>query len=72
MSCTATNASQFGALVRQCRRARGWSARRLADRVGCSLPTVRRVEAGAVVSWRTVTEIAQALDLVIQVQEAQQ
>ena len=61
---------QFGDIVKAQRKHRGWSQDQLADAADMSRPTVARIEAGSAVSTATLTKIAAALNIEINLEVA--
>lgn len=62
---------RFGDIVKAQRRAKGWSQDQLAEAAGLSRPTVARVEAGSAVSTATLSKVAVALGIQINVEAAE-
>lgn len=53
----------FGDVIRDARKAKGWSQIELGERAGVSRPTIARIEANHDVTTATVAKVAQALGL---------
>ncbi|WP_408647199.1 helix-turn-helix domain-containing protein [Tessaracoccus coleopterorum] len=53
--------------MREARKLRGWSQTQLAEAAGVSRPTVARIEAGQRVSLSTLTRVAAAVGLEVQI-----
>ena len=53
----------YAEIVRESRKLRDWSREQLAAEAGCSVRTVSNVEAGHVVTVKTLQRIADALGL---------
>ena len=60
----------FGARIRQARDARGWSQKELAARGDVSRPSIARIERGDDVSTSTLTKVARALGLAVEITDA--
>lgn len=59
--------TEIASRVRGARLTAGWSQKELAEQAGVSRPSVARVEAGEDVSTATLSKIANALELILQV-----
>lgn len=59
--------TEIASRVRGARLTAGWSQKELAEQAGVSRPSVARVEAAEDVSTATLSKIANALELVLQV-----
>jgi transcriptional regulator with XRE-family HTH domain len=55
-----TTVPSFGAWLRQARKAREWTQESLAERVGCSPATIRKIEAGERRPSRQIAELLAA------------
>lgn len=53
----------FGSIIRDARKAKGWSQIELGERAGVSRPTIARIEADHDVTTATIAKVAQALGL---------
>ena len=53
----------FGDVIRDARKAKGWSQIELGERAGVSRPTIARIEAKHDVTTATIAKVAQALGL---------
>ena len=58
--------AQFGEVIRQARKERGWTQTELADESGVSRPTVARIEANREVTTTTIAKVARALGLTME------
>lgn len=70
MSRPPGEAKGFGKAVQTARLERGWSQTQLAKKAGVSRPTVSRVELGEEPSMRTARQLADALNLIIELNQA--
>lgn len=53
---------EFAAQVKEYRSVLGWSQQKLAQRAGCSRPTIARLEGGQVILSLTMTKVIDALN----------
>lgn len=53
----------FGDVIREARKKQGWSQAELGEKSGVSRPTIARVEANNDVTTATISKVAQALGL---------
>lgn len=58
----------LGIAISMARRARGWAQADLAEHAGISRPTVARAEAGHDISTATLSKIAAALELTVELE----
>ena len=72
MNAPSPTAAHLGQRIRQARIDRGWSQLELCARAGVSRPTVARIEAGHDVSTATLTKVARALGLVVELEAERQ
>lgn len=56
----------LGQVIRAARKARGWSQADLAEQAGLSRPTIARAETGQDISTATLSKIASALQLTVE------
>lgn len=56
----------LGQVIRAARKARGWSQADLAEQAGLSRPTIARAEIGQDISTATLSKIASALQLTVE------
>lgn len=56
----------LGQAIRAARKARGWSQADLAEQAGLSRPTIARAETGRDISTATLSKIASALQLTVE------
>lgn len=68
MSRPSGEAKGLGKTIQQARLAHGWSQIELGKRAQLSRPTIARVERGDQGSMRTISKLAQALDLKLNLQ----
>ncbi|KUG56106.1 helix-turn-helix domain-containing protein [Kocuria palustris] len=61
--------TRIARIVRESRDAHGWSQMDLAERAGVSRPSIARIEGGEDVSTATLVKVAQAIGLMLVVQE---
>lgn len=61
------SAGRFGPSIREARAALGWTQEELAERAGVSRPTVARIERGDDVNTATLTRVAAALGLSVEI-----
>lgn len=61
--------TRMARIVRESRDAHGWSQMDLAERAGVSRPSIARIEGGEDVSTATLVKVAQAIGLMLVVQE---
>lgn len=66
MTVERTSSAGVAELIREARRARGWSQGELAARTGVSRPTIARIEGGQRVRMGTLETVAQALGFSIE------
>jgi len=58
--------ARFGDVIREARKAQGWSQAELGGKSGLSRPTIARVEANNDVTTATIAKIAHALGLTLE------
>ncbi|MBF4574504.1 helix-turn-helix transcriptional regulator [Herbiconiux sp. VKM Ac-1786] len=63
---TKVDQSSFGGIIREARIGNGWSQTELGERSGLSRPTIARVEADSDVTTATLSKIAEALGLTLE------
>jgi transcriptional regulator with XRE-family HTH domain len=66
MSAEDQRRPSFGEIIREARKKRGWSQEELGQKSGLSRPTIARVEADNDVTTATISKIAQALGLTLE------
>ncbi len=59
----------FGDIIRDARKKQGWSQGELGEEAGVSRPTVARIEANHDVTTATITKVAQALGLKLELRD---
>ncbi len=59
----------FGVVIREARKKQGWSQGELGEKAGVSRPTVARIEANHDVTTATITKVAQALGLKLELRD---
>lgn len=57
---------ELGPAIRAARKSYGWSQAELAERAGVSRPTIARAETGQDISTATLSKIARALQLTVE------
>lgn len=66
MSANEPDRPLFGEIIREARKKRGWSQQELGHAAGLSRPTIARVEADSDVTTATISKIARALGLTLE------
>lgn len=69
MSMGETEQHDFGDVIRETRKKHKWSQAELAEKAGVSRPTIARVEANSDVTTATITKIALALGLTLELRK---
>lgn len=59
----------FGDVIREARKKQGWSQAELGEKSGLSRPTIARIEANNDVTTATITKIAHALGLKLELRD---
>ncbi|MEZ7755374.1 helix-turn-helix transcriptional regulator [Microbacterium paraoxydans] len=59
----------FGDVIREARKAKGWSQIELGEAAGLSRPTIARIEANNDVTTATIAKVASALGLKLELRQ---